>query len=173
MNNRLIRRVTAMLFLALTGTIFAAETRTEHTWGLSEGEQAPVATLEDAGWLAGSWSGTAFGSRFEEVWNAPSADSMVGMFKLLDDDGVKFYELVLMTVEDNTLSLKVKHFNADFTSWEDKEDFVDFRLVKKEENALHFGGLSFYRRNDDLIDAYVVMKNEEELTEHHLVYKRN
>ena len=97
---------------------------------------------------------------------------MVGLFKLYDDNGVAFYEILLMTVEEGTLSLKVKHFNADFTAWEEKGDFVDFRLVKKEPDALHFSGISFYRRGDDRIDGYIVMRNEDGLQEHELKYFR-
>ena len=37
----------------------AAEPRTENTFQLSDGEERPAATLEDAAWLAGSWTGTA------------------------------------------------------------------------------------------------------------------
>lgn len=150
----------------------AAEPKTEHTYQLEEGEARPDATLEDASWMVGSWSGTAFGQRFESVWNAPSAGSMVGMFKLIGDDGVTFYELLLLSVEDGTLSLKVKHFNADFTAWEEKGDYVNFRLIKKERDALHFGGISFYRRDDDSMDGYIVMRNGDEITEHHLKYER-
>ncbi len=159
--------------LAQCGAVNSAVPHTEHTWQLSEGEQPPVATLDDASWLVGAWTGTAFGARFEEVWNPPSAGSMVGMFKLFNDEGVNFYEIVLMNVEDNTLSLKVKHFNADFTAWEEKGEFVDFRLVKKEPGAQHFSGLSFYRRDDNHIDAYIVMRNEGDISEHLLNYQRS
>ena len=152
--------------------ILSAETRTEHTYRLTEGESRPAATLADASWLVGSWSGTAFGKNFEEVWNPPSAGSMVGMFKLFDDEEVAFYEILLMTVEDGSLSLKVKHFNADFTAWEEKADFTEFRLAKIEEDALHFSGISFYRRDDDHIDAYIVMRNGDDVSEHQLVYAR-
>lgn len=150
----------------------SATLRTEHTYQLEENEARPAATLEDARFLTGFWKGTGFGQRMEETWNPPSADSMVGLFKLYGENGVSMYEILLLTVEDGTLSLKVKHFNADFTAWEDKGDFVNFRLVKLEENALHFGGLSFYRRGPDRIDGYIVMRNGEELTEHHLEYTR-
>ena len=151
---------------------WSAEPRTEHTYQLESGESRPAATLEDAGWLVGSWTGTAFGQRFEEVWNPPSAGSMVGFFKLYGDDGVSFYELLLLTVEDGTLSLKVKHFNPDFSAWEEKSEHIDFRLVKIDEGALHFGGLSFYKRGEDAIDGYIVMRNGEEITEHPLKYER-
>jgi len=160
------------LAISLTPLAWAAEPRTEHTYALEPDESRPTATLEDASWLVGSWAGTAFGQNFEEVWNPPSAGSMIGLFKLYGDDGVAFYELLQLSVEDDTLSLKVKHFNADFTAWEDKADFVNFRLVSKDENALHFGGLSFYKRSDNSIDGYIVMRKGEDLVEHHLKYKR-
>ena len=168
-----MNRLTAWIApLAFMPVVWGAELKTEHTYQLEVGEARPTATLDDAGWLVGSWTGTAFGQNLEAAWNPPSAGSMIGLFKLYGDDGVAFYELLQLTVEEDTLSLKVKHFNADFTAWEEKADFVNFRLVKKEEDALHFGGLSFYKRGDDAIDGYIVMRNDEELVENHLKYTR-
>jgi hypothetical protein len=161
--------ITAM---ACAGHAAAAELRTQHTFQLEADEARPDASLEDASWLVGSWTGAGFGQQFEEVWNAPSAGSMVGLFKLFSDEGVAFYELLLLIVEDGTLSLKVKHFNPDFSAWEDKADYVNFRLVKKDADALHFHGLSFYQRGDNAMDAYIVMQNGDTLTEHHLTYER-
>ncbi len=163
----------ALVSLLAIQNAWAVEPRTEHTFKLSEGEVAPTATLADASWLSGSWTGTAFGSQFEEVWSVPSAGSMVGYFKLFSEEkGVSFYEILLLTVEEGTLSLKVKHFNADFTAWEEKGEFVNFKLVKIEEEALHFAGISFYRRDDNHIDAYIVMRNGDEVSEHELKYLR-
>jgi hypothetical protein len=168
-------KLTRALFLlaAMASSVAtAAELRTEHTYALSEGDSRPAATIEDASWLVGDWSGTAFGKQFEEVWSPASAGTMVGTFKLLDDNGVDFYELMLLEVQEGSLSLKVKHFSKDFTAWEDKEDFVNFRLVKIEPDALHFSGLSFYRRSADVIDGYIVMKSGDNISEQHLTYQR-
>ena len=167
-----IRFFVVLLLASMATTACAAEPRTEHTYQLAPDEVRPTATLDDASWLVGSWTGTAFGERFEEVWNPPSAGTMVGLFKLFGDDGVAFYELLLLSVEEGTLSLKVKHFSADFSAWEEKSDFVNFQLVKKEADALHFGGLSFYKKGDDAIDGYIVMRNGETITEQHMQYER-
>lgn len=164
--------MTALLGALISLPLVAAEPKTDNTYQLSEGAERPAATIEDASLLIGSWAGTAFGGTFETVWNPPSAGTMVGFFKLMGDEGVAFYEILLLSVEDGTLSLKVKHFNPDFTAWEEKADYVNFQLVKKEKDALHFGGLSFYRRDGDNIDGYIVMRNGEEVTEHHLKYER-
>ncbi len=170
--SRTLAKLLVVVSLLAAGAVRAAEPFTAHTYRLGEGGSRPAATLEDARMLVGSWTGTAFGQRFEEVWNPPSAGSMVGLFKLFGDDGVAFYEILLLTVDDGTLSLKVRHFNADFTAWEDRDDYVDFRLVAIEDGALHFGGLSFYRDGDDALDGYIVMRSGDEVTEHHLRYER-
>lgn len=159
--------------VALSAPVSAAEPYTEHTFRLAAGEAAPLATLEDVDWLVGNWLGTAFEQTFEEVWNPPSAGSMVGLFKLIGNEGVEFYELMLLTVDAGTLSLKVKHFNADFTAWEEKGEFIDFRLVKLEPDAIHFSGLSFYKRDDDGFDGYIVFRSEGGgVREEKLVYTR-
>ena len=150
----------------------AQSAKTEHTFKLDDVDSRPAASLQDVTWLVGSWAGEAFGSTFEEVWNPPSAGSMQGMWKLLDDDEVVFYELMLLVEEEGSLSLKVKHFNADFTAWEDKQDYVRFRLVKLDENAVHFSGLSFYRIDDNEIHAFITMHHEGTVREEKLVYRR-
>lgn len=167
------RPIGVLLVLVASHAASAVEPRTEHTFGLAEGEEPPVATLGAASFLVGSWIGTAFGERMEEAWSAPSGGSMVGTFKLFDGDRPAMYELMLLTVEDGTLVLKVKHFNADFTAWEERPDYVEFRLVAVRENELHFGGLSFYRRDEDRLDGYIVMRNGDEITEQHMTYTRS
>ena len=98
---------------------------------------------------------------------------MIGFFKLMDGDDVVFYELLLLVEEQDSLSLKVKHFNADFTAWEDKPDYVTFRFVKSDDDAIHFSGISFYRIDDDTMHAYLVMRSGDEVREEKLVYRRN
>lgn len=163
---------TVLVAAVALGDAAAQSPRTEHTYKLDDPDMRPAATLEDVSWLVGSWEGEAFGNAFEEVWNPPSAGSMVGMFKLLDGDEVSFYELVLLVEEEGSLSLKVKHFNADFTAWEEKEDYVTFRFVKKEDNAVHFSGISFYRISDDEMHGYLVLRNKDGIREEKLVYRR-
>jgi hypothetical protein len=162
----------SIAMLACGTSASAVEPYTEHTFRLAPGEAAPSATLEDVDWLVGDWVGTAFGNTFEEVWSPASAGSMVGLFKLIGDEGVEFYELMTLTVDGGTLSLKVKHFNADFTAWEEKGEFVDFRLVKLEPDAIHFAGLSFYKRDERGFDAYIVFGGDGGVREEKLVYNR-
>ena len=161
-----------LIVILVFGNAAAQSRHTEHTFKLDDPNKRPAATLADVSWLVGSWTGDAFGNRFEEVWNPPSAGSMVGMYKVLDGDQVSFYELMLIVEEERSLSLKVKHFNADFSAWEDKMGYVDFRLVRIENDAIHFSGLSFYRISDDEMHAFLVIGNGDKIREEKLLYRR-
>ena len=164
------RPIWMLLAMVANYAASAVEPRTEHTFTLAEGEERPAATLDAASFLVGRWTGTAFGERMEESWSAPSGGSMVGTFKLFDGDQPAMYELLVE--EEGSLTFKVKHFDADFTAWEERPDHVEFRLVAVREDELHFGGLSFYRRDDDHLDGYIVMRNGDEVTEQHMTYTR-
>jgi hypothetical protein len=98
---------------------------------------------------------------------------MIGFFKLMDGDDVVFYELLLLVEEEGSLSLKVKHFSADFTAWEDKADYVTFRYVTSDDDAIHFSGISFYRIDDETMHGYIVFRNGDDVREEKLVYRRN
>ena len=170
-----INKMTWVVSLLMLVTAASAQDKlTEHTYQLNEGKNPAVGNLADVAWLVGSWQGTAFGSQFEEVWNPASMETMVGMFKLYDaEKGVNFYELMLLKEVDDSLELLVKHFGADFTAWEEKADFVTFKLVKVEPDAVHFSGLSFYRQGADQIDGFIVMKHQDgSRTEHPINYLR-
>lgn len=163
-----------LLAFSFATNVYGQVKLTEHTLKLND-DQAPASgTLSDVSWLVGSWQGTAFGNQFEEVWNPASAGTMVGMFKLFDDEkGVNFYELMLLREKDKSLELLVKHFSADFTAWEEKSDFVTFKLVQVEAKAVHFSGLSFYQKDQNNIDGYIVMKHKDgSRTEHQIKYQR-
>jgi hypothetical protein len=172
--NQSFKNTCIALFILFTGVVVAQDKSTEHTYKLSKGVEPAAGTLEDVSWMVGSWHGTAFGSQFEEVWNSASAGSMVGMFKLFDEDkGVNFYELMLLKQEGDGLVLLVKHFSAAFSAWEEKDDFITFKLVKIDDNAVHFSGLSFYKNGKDKINGFIVMKHKDgSRTEHPINYSR-
>lgn len=167
------RLLTLILMLCITQSSLAQSQRTEHTFKLDDPDSRPAATLDDVSWVVGNWSGEAFGSTFEQSWNPASAGSMIGFFKLMDGDAVVFYELLLLVEEEGSLSLKVKHFNPDFTAWEEKADYTNFRFVKSEDDAVHFSGISFYRIDDNTMHGYIVFRSGEDVREEKLVYRRN
>lgn len=172
--NLYFKNICVVVLILFTGAITAHEKLTTHTYKLASGTAPGIATLNDVSWLVGSWKGNAFGSQFEEVWNPASEGSMVGMFKLFDaNEGVQFYELLLLKQQGDSLVLLVKHFGPDFSAWEEKDDFITFKLVKIDDDAVHFSGLSFFKNGEDKIDGYIVMNHKDgSKTEHHLDYSR-
>jgi len=114
--------------------------------------------LEDIAWLAGRWQGEAFGGICEEAWEKPSGPSMVGTFKLIAEDKIKFYEIMTITPDSSGLTLKLKHFNADLTGWEEKDKVVEFPFVEISENMVQFDGLSYQLVSGDSLKITVDMK---------------
>jgi hypothetical protein len=158
--------------LLMAGTAQGQSKITEHVYSLGKGAERPAASIEDVAILAGQWQGEGLGGRFEETWNAPSAGTMVGSFKLIEDDVVKFYELMLLVEEEGSVSMKVKHFNADFTAWEEKPDYVTFRFISADERSVRFSGLCFERVSENEMVAYLAMRSGDELREEKLTFKR-
>jgi hypothetical protein len=96
----------------------------------------------------------------------------VGTFKLMHDDAPTMYEIELITEEAGSLVFKVKHFEPDFSAWEDKAEFVAFPLVKMTDDTVYFEGLTIRRDSPDQITIFLVLNHEGEVSEEQLTYHR-
>ena len=125
-----------------------------------EGNASPNATINDVKWISGHWQGEALGGITEEVWTTPLGKSMMGSFKLVTDDIVQFYELCTITEENNSLLLRIKHFDKDLKGWEEKDASTEFPLVKIEKNKVFFDRLTFEKVSEDELNIYVIFNEE-------------
>ena len=100
-------------------------------------------TIDDFAFLSGAWSGTGFGGISEEIWMPPSGGRMFGIFKQSTTEELTFTEFLEIVETEEGWILRLKHFNPDFTGWEEKDDYVTFRLQEVAENKAVFGGLSY------------------------------
>lgn len=107
-------------------------------------------------WITGTWVGNGFGGISEEVWSEPSSDGVImGSFRHTSLEGViNFYEFFLL---DST-GLKLKHFNPDFSGWEEKEKFVHFKMIEVTENAIVLKGLVYERLSDTEMEIRLDLK---------------
>lgn len=121
----------------------------------------PAAEIAEFEWMTGYWEGTGIGgNRAVENWLPPVGGTMVGSFIQADaEDGIQFTEHMYLMEEDGTVILRVKHFNADFTGWEDAEGMVTFRLLEAEHCAAYFGGLTLRCDGDDGYAVFLLMRN--------------
>ncbi len=100
-------------------------------------------SIDDFAFLTGYWSGSGMGGKSEEMWMPPADGRMFGIFKQSDSNGLIFTELMeISKVEDNFV-LRLKHFNPDFSGWEEKTEHVTFSYSGKSENAAQFGSLRY------------------------------
>ncbi|HEV8347885.1 MAG TPA: DUF6265 family protein [Vicinamibacterales bacterium] len=82
--------------------------RTPNTLTAAADVRSPRATVGDMAWFAGKWTGTGLGGVTEETWSAPADGAMMGMFRLVKDGKVVFYEFLTLVEEEGSLALKLK-----------------------------------------------------------------
>jgi len=108
-----------------------------------------VSTLDQAAWLAGRWVGTGMGGEVEEVWSPASGGQMIGHFRYTKEGKPGFYEIMMLDLTETGIRMRVKHFNPDFTAWEDKAEWVEFEPVSTSLDRLIFNGLVLDHGSDD------------------------
>lgn len=134
---------------------------------------SPPATLKDVAWMEGHWRGEALGGIVEEIWSPPLGNSMMCVFKMVQDDEVQFYEICTITEREGTLILQLKHFHGNLHAWEEKDETVDFPLVKVTPGKVYFDGFTVERISEDEINIYVVIGHSDGKSEEvRFVYKR-
>lgn len=133
---------------------------------------SPPAKINDIAWLTGYWQGEIWGGQSEEVWSHPLAGSMMASFKYASEDKVKFYELITIVEQDDSLVLRLKHFSGGLKGWEEKDQFMEFKLVKLAENSAYFDGYTYQLVSPDELHAFVVIEDQGKKTETKFVFKR-
>jgi Domain of unknown function (DUF6265) len=102
---------------------------------------APVVNgplVQDLAFLVGRWRGGVAGGLFDEEWSSPSADSLMGMFRYMENGKVEFYEF--MTIEATAAGpvLRLRHFDPGLVAWEDKSAALSFPVASFAENQVVF-----------------------------------
>jgi hypothetical protein len=133
---------------------------------------SPKADLSAVAWIAGHWRGEALGGVVEEIWTPALGGSMMAAFKLAVNDEVKFYELETIMEQGDTLILKLKHFSSKLHGWEEKEETVDFKLVKVTEDKVYFDGMTIENVSNEEMNVYVLIGNEGEEKETKFAYRK-
>jgi len=86
-------------------------------------------SLSELSFLSGHWTGEAFGGTVEEVWSEPSANAMMGMFRLQFDEIDKLYEFLLIEKTDEDIQMRFKHIRSGYKEMEDEPIILALKNV--------------------------------------------
>lgn len=132
---------------------------TEHIYEYHD--DAQQATIETFRILEGSWTGEGLDGNFDELWMPARDNQMHGIFRLEQEGKLVFTEFMSIMKDSIGYSMKIKHYSPDFTGWEEKDDAVDFRFIKKEGDKIYFSGLTIHRKDENHLDIYVAFKQDD------------
>lgn len=97
--------------------------------------------------------GDGFGGTSEEIWSQPDANGvMMGSYRHFDaNNTINFYEYFLL---DST-GLVLKHFGKDFVGWEEKDEFVFFKMKEITDHKVIMEGMVYEYLSDSTMKIYV------------------
>ena len=90
------------------------------------------ASPAEIGWLAGTWLGSNGRDPVEEHWSPLRGNTLMGMFRWVTDGRVRFYELIVIEQERESVFMRIKHFDPGLVGWEERERAHEFVLVRLE-----------------------------------------
>lgn len=138
-----------LMTLALSVSFTAAADEIEIL--TASAEHAPIRVdIASLGWLSGQWFGAALGGDVEEVWLQPAAGTMAGVYRLVKEGRVVFYEIMTLGDSNGRTVMRLKHFHANLEGWEERADVVEFPLLKLDDRRAHFDGMTVVRDGDSL-----------------------
>lgn len=129
-------------------------------------------TLDKLSFLEGSWSAEKWDGTVEIYWSKPEAGNIIGMFRFYIDDELQFTEHILIVEEEEKIVLKLRHFHPDFISWEEKNEYLTFKLLDIKENFVQFKGLSYELTDQQTLNVKLQMNQSGETKTEEFVFKK-
>lgn len=138
------------------------------TFSIASAETPPA--FKDVAFLEGEWRGGE-GFVFEEVWTAPAGGVMTGMARGVDNGDLRVLEYIIIAATEDGLVMRFKHFNADYSTWEQDNDPVVLKLTDAEPNDVTFAAdppsntvraIRYWKPTDDTLQADIVLVEDGE-----------
>jgi hypothetical protein len=103
----------------------------------SPAQRVSASKLSDFEWLEGRWRGE-WGPRVaEQVWLAPKAGLMVGIFRLTEGDKPLVIELFTLVQKPDGINFYLRHFTSALVPWE-KSDATILSLANADGKKIDF-----------------------------------
>lgn len=94
--------------------------------------------MPDLSFIEGHWVTELGSDQLEEIWSAPTGDSLVGMFRWIKDGKVWIVELMTIRKEESGIIFRFRHFSNELVPWEPKEAPLTFKLTSFQEGEAVF-----------------------------------
>lgn len=123
--------------------------------------QAQTGSLADVSFVQGHWLGTFNGGPIEAFWAAPAGDNLTGFMRMMRDNKVTMYEMLVFEQTERGPVVLVKHFKPGMIALEEKEisDRYSFIEAKKDQ--------ALFEKSDGSVRILY-----EKRTENQLVFQR-
>lgn len=97
---------------------------------------------------------------------------MVGVFRMVVEDKVRLYELVTISEGESGLEMRLKHFNADLSGWEKKNESLVWPMLSMSECSVRFGPLEYALDEEGVLRATVEVGDTSGTTIEELIFRR-
>ncbi|MBB5518481.1 DUF6265 family protein [Amphiplicatus metriothermophilus] len=87
--------------------------------------------------MTGQWRGTGEAAGAEEWWSPAAAGTKVAAFRWTQGERFIVAELVIISAEEDGIYLRFKHFNADYSVWEEDAPLA-YHLVSADGERAEF-----------------------------------
>ncbi len=94
-------------------------------------------SLADVAFMEGHWRGTFNGGPIEASWIAPVGDNLTGFMRMMKDNKVTMYEMLIFEQTEQGPIVLVKHFKPGLIGQEEKDKSDRYRFIEGgKEKAL-------------------------------------
>jgi len=108
-------------------------------WARTEGQDKTAKPgIAAVAWLEGNWNTAKDNGTLQELWSAPSGDSMMGAFRWSRDGKVWLFEMLSIVEESDGVVFRFRHFGRDLSAWEEKNDPLTLKLIQSSADELVF-----------------------------------
>ncbi|GAB2572678.1 DUF6265 family protein [Spirosoma areae] len=99
---------------------------------------AKTGSLSDVGFMEGRWLGTFNGGPIEAAWIAPAGDNLAGFMRMMRDNKVTMYEMLIFEQTEQGPVVLVKHFKPGLIEQEEKDKSDRYKFIEASTNRALF-----------------------------------
>ncbi|GAA4411457.1 hypothetical protein GCM10023187_37320 [Nibrella viscosa] len=99
---------------------------------------AKTGSLADVAFMEGRWLGTFNGGPIEAAWIAPAGDNLSGFMRMMKDNKVTMYEMLIFEQTDRGPIVLVKHFGPGLVGREEKDVSDRYKFIEAGKDRALF-----------------------------------